>query len=67
MQDKDQYYTKPETAQFCVDRFQRTAQKLAVDLSTYHFIEPSAGDARFYELFPKNCRPTLFYILLGRK
>ena len=52
VKDKDQYYTKPETAEWCYDIFLSVAKKLEVDLKNYYFIEPSAGCGYFYDLLP---------------
>ena len=51
--DKDQFFTKPEIAERCFERFCAVAKKLGADLGAYHFIEPSAGDGGFYRLLPK--------------
>ena len=53
---KDQYYTKPHIAAQCYQRFGEVAKKLRVDLSRYHFIEPSAGCGWFYDLLPAERR-----------
>ena len=52
VKDKDQYYTKPETAEWCYNIFLSVAKKLEVDLTDYCFIEPSAGCGHFYNLLP---------------
>ena len=56
VKDKDQYYTKPETAEWCYDIFLSVAKKLEVDLDDYCFIEPSAGCGYFYNLLPSRRR-----------
>jgi len=53
---KDQFYTKPEVAKYCYEKFLKTADDMAVDLNKYIFIEPSAGCGCFYQLLPKNRR-----------
>ena len=50
--NKDQFYTKPEVARHCFERFCAVAKSLGVDLSHYHFIEPAAGCGGFYAHFP---------------
>ena len=52
VKDKDQYYTKPQTAKNCYNIFRETARQLELDLSTYRFIEPAAGCGGFYDLLP---------------
>ena len=39
---KDQFYTKPNVAEYCFKKFQEIANNLEVNLSLYTFIEPSA-------------------------
>lgn len=51
---KDQFYTKPEVAEYCFQKFKEVANDLGVDLNKYTFIEPSAGCGYFYQLLPKN-------------
>ena len=51
--DKDQFYTKPEVARACYNKFKDVARALDVNLRNYTFIEPSAGCGRFYDLFPE--------------
>jgi len=53
---KDQFYTKPNVAEYCFDRFQKVASDLGVNLNGYTFIEPSAGCGCFYQILPKNRR-----------
>ena len=54
--DKDQFFTRPEIAARCFQKFCEVAEKLEVDLRDYHFIEPSAGDGGFYRLLPPRRR-----------
>lgn len=56
VRDKDQFYTKPDSAQWCVDRFNETMINLDIDLNQYTFIEPSAGCGWFYNLMPQDRR-----------
>ena len=56
VKDKDQYYTKPEAAEWCYDIFLSVAKKLEIDLDDYCFIEPSAGCGYFYDLLPSRRR-----------
>lgn len=54
--DKDQYYTKGSVAESCFLKFKEVASDLNIDLSEYHYIEPSAGNGRFYDLLPAKRR-----------
>lgn len=56
VKDKDQYYTKPQTAKDCYAMFCATTRRLGLDLSKYHFIEPAAGGGGFYDLLPPRRR-----------
>lgn len=51
--EKDQFFTNKETAEHCMDVFKAKLQELGVDEEEYTYIEPSAGDGSFYNLFPK--------------
>ncbi|MFA6258362.1 MAG: SAM-dependent methyltransferase [Candidatus Paceibacterota bacterium] len=53
---KDQFYTKPEVANFCFGEFKKVAKELCLDLDKYHYIEPSAGCGHFYRLLPPRRR-----------
>lgn len=64
--DRDQYFTRPETARHCFSRFRKVMARLGVSLTAYTFIEPSMGEGCFYDLFPADrgigididpCRP----------
>ena len=54
--DKDQFYTKTETAAYCYKKFHTVAKNLKVSLSPYTFVEPGAGCGSFYNVLPKNRR-----------
>ena len=54
--EKDQFFTSRNASQYCIDKTYKILQKYDVDISKYHFIEPSAGDGSFYDLLPKNRR-----------
>ena len=54
--DKDQFYTRAETARYCWDEFVKVALELMINLNNYTFIEPSAGCGRFYSLLPEDRR-----------
>jgi len=54
--EKDQFFTSRNTSKYCIDKIYKILQKYDVDISKYHFIEPSAGDGSFYDLLPKNRR-----------
>lgn len=53
---KDQFYTKPNVAKYCFEKFQKVTKNIGVDLRKYTFIEPSAGCGCFYQILPKNRR-----------
>ena len=53
---KDQFYTKPNIAEYCFKKFQEVSNNLGINLNRYTFIEPSAGCGYFYQLLPKNRR-----------
>ncbi len=52
----DQFYTKPNVAKRCFDKFKTVAESLDIDLKKYIFIEPSAGCGCFSQLLPKDRR-----------
>ena len=54
--ERDQFYTKPETAQRCYNIFVTSARQLGIDLQHYFFIEPSVGCGHFYALLPAKRR-----------
>lgn len=56
IKEKDQYYTKPETAEMCYRLFNQAAKRLNIDLSQYHYVEPAAGCGWFYNLLPPRRR-----------
>ena len=53
---QNQWFTKAEVAAHCVSIAQSVARKLGKRWGDYHFVEPSAGDGRFYELLPPGKR-----------
>lgn len=53
---KDQFYTKPNVAEYCYKTFQRVSKNIGINLDDYVFIEPSAGCGCFYQILPKNRR-----------
>jgi predicted RNA methylase len=53
---KDQFYTKPQIAKYCFDKFKEVADNLDINLNNYVFIEPSAGCGHFFRILPKNRR-----------
>ncbi|MFA5838677.1 MAG: hypothetical protein WC849_01935 [Candidatus Paceibacterota bacterium] len=53
---KDQFYTKPSIAKYCLSNFEKVSKKIGVNLDDYTFIEPSAGCGSFFQLLPKNRR-----------
>lgn len=54
VKEKDQYYTKQNTAKKCFTTFKEIMKDLEIDISKYNFIEPSAGCGNFFNLLPKN-------------
>jgi len=54
--DKDQYFTKPEIAKKLYNIFLNEIQKIGINIEDYIFIEPSAWNWIFYDLFPQNKR-----------
>ena len=48
--EKDQFYTSETNAKYCIEKSFQILKKFNVDISKYHFIEPSAGDGSFYNL-----------------
>jgi len=54
--DKDQFFTNSETAKLCYEIFNNKLIELGVDLKEYTYIEPSAGNGSFYNLFPEDRR-----------
>ncbi|GAA8874476.1 hypothetical protein HpEKA26_13020 [Helicobacter pylori] len=51
----DQYFTKPSVALKCFQKACEVIKKYE-NLDDFIFLEPSAGDGVFYDLFPKNRR-----------
>lgn len=52
--EKDQFYTPIETAELCYNIFINEINKLNIDINSYIFIEPSAGDYSFVKILTKN-------------
>jgi hypothetical protein len=52
----DQFFTKPEVADWCYGRYLNTLAEDGAKLDDFTFVEPSAGDGAFYDLLPKNKR-----------
>lgn len=50
--EKDQFFTPPEVAAYCIKVFEDKLSELGVDESTLSYIEPSAGSGSFYNLLP---------------
>jgi hypothetical protein len=53
---KDQFYTKPDVAEYCFNKFKEVAKGLDINLNNYTFVEPSAGCGHFYRLLPHERR-----------
>lgn len=52
---KDQFFTPKRTAKYCFDIFVKLInEKYNENLQEYTFIEPSAGDGSFIDIFPSN-------------
>lgn len=49
---EDAFYTNRQVAEKCVRDFQQVCGRHEIDLSSYTFIEPSAGEGCFYDLLP---------------
>jgi len=52
----DQFYTKSNIAEYCMDSLNKYLSSENIALSNYKFIEPSAGAGHFYNLLPENSR-----------
>lgn len=52
----DRFYTKPEAARWCTDRFHQATANTGMDLRQHWFVEPSAGRRAFYDLMPSRRR-----------
>lgn len=52
--DKDQFFTNKDTAKYCLSVFHNKLIELGVDVNEYTYIEPSAGDGSFFNLFPQD-------------
>lgn len=48
----DQFFTKPEIAEWCYNKYLNTLVKEGAKLDDLTFIEPSAGNGAFYDLLP---------------
>ncbi len=51
---KDQFFTPKESAQYCINKMYEILEGKNINISKYHFIEPSAGNGGFYNLLPLN-------------
>jgi len=54
--EKDQFFTDHNTSQWCYNKACEIITGYGLSLDDYTFIEPSAGDGSFYNLFPKDRR-----------
>ena len=54
--DKDQFFTNIETAKLCYQIFNDKLAELGINTEEYTYVEPSAGDGSFYNLFPSDRR-----------
>ncbi len=52
----DQFYTRPEVAEFCWRKFLNVARHLGINESEYWYVEPSAGCGCFYQMLPPRRR-----------
>jgi hypothetical protein len=52
--EKDQFFTPPQVAAYCIKIFNKKLVELGVDESYLNYIEPSAGDGSFCNLLPSN-------------
>lgn len=55
-QEKDQFYTTEENANYCWKVLQNQLKVLGVDDTKYTYIEPAAGKGSFYNLLPQDRR-----------
>jgi len=53
---QNQWFTKPAIAARCVEVARTVARDVGKRWEDYRFVEPSAGDGRFYELLPQDKR-----------
>ena len=53
---QNQWFTKKETAERCIQTTKAAMQSVGKDWRDYRIVEPSAGDGRFYNLLPKHKR-----------
>ncbi len=51
---EDTFFTDRKVALHCFQSFVSVCKKNNIKLSSYHFIDPSAGEGCFYDLLPKN-------------
>lgn len=49
---EDQFFTKPEIAKYCFEKFIQIISELGIDYNEYTFIEPSAWNWVFYDILP---------------
>ena len=52
----DQFFTQENIAKYCYNSLIDTMRSAHVDVNSYHFIEPSAGQGAFYSILPNNRR-----------
>lgn len=52
----DQFFTKPEVANWCYDRYLTALIKDGAQIDDLTFVEPSVGDGAFYDLLPTDRR-----------
>ncbi len=50
--DLDQFFTKPEIANHCYNKFISFLKEKNMDFDDLHFLEPSAGNGSFFKLLP---------------
>jgi hypothetical protein len=52
--EKDQFFTSKSTALYCYEKVLQILENYDVNVDSYNFIEPSAGDGSFYNILPEN-------------
>ena len=52
--EKDQFFTPPQVAAYCIDTFKDKLAELGVDESLFNYVEPSAGNGSFCNLLPSD-------------
>lgn len=54
--DKDQFFTAHDTSKYCFNKTLEVMQQYGYNTDEYTYLEPSAGDGSFYNIFPEDRR-----------